>query len=825
LHTHLRGRGAVLLVASLTLLGLGSPQAGAFNADHGTSVVSANPADFTPHVMNGSVNAITQVGNKIIAAGTFTSVSPAGTFGNTSDDLVRNRIFAFDATTGAIDRGFNPNLGGAAHSLDTDGTSIYVGGAFASVGGDPSIKRVVKLTAAGSVVSAFNAVPNAGVNEVVVRGSRLYVGGAFTSIRSRTVTSPRGALAALDPVTGAVLAGVNVAFTGVYDPDNAGGGRTNISRFDVSPDGSRLAAVGNFATVGGQPRVQLAVLDTSGGTATLAPWATNRYDRAHNDCARVFDTFTRDIDFSPDGSYFVVSATGAFAGGAGSDTMCDTITRWETASTGNDPTWSDYTGGDTTYGVAVTGSAVYVGGHMRWLNNPFQGDQAGPGAVPRDGIAALDPVNGLPLSWNPGRTRGVGAQALFATSQGLWVGSDTTKIGREVHGRVALMPLAGGTTVPAVAAATLPNDLFVAQRTTGAGSNVLYRVNAAGPALQAGDAGPDWTTDADLVSGGNAADWGGTVPRDATVPAGTAADIFASERWGEQDWNFPVAAGRHVTVRLYFTNQYDGTSLPGQRVFNVLVDGVTKLSNFDIVAAAGNRIGTMRAFAITTDGDGVDVDLRAITENPLVNGIEIVDDDAAPGTVTTGVLQRRAVDATGAPTGSPSTANSTMDWSTVRGAFLLDGSVYYGLNDGSLYKRTFNKSSGAIGTQRVVNLYDDPQDGQRIPFAIANMTGMFYDTATHRIYYTVFGDARLFYRYFTPESDVVGAQTFQAETNGVSFASAAGLTLASGRILYGSSTDGSLRSVPFAGGRVTGTPTVTSSDGTWRYRAILVPNT
>jgi hypothetical protein len=419
----------------------------------------------------------------------------------------------------------------------------------------------------------------------------------------------------------------------------------------------------------------------------------------------------------------------------------------------------------------------------------------------------------------------VGAQALFATSQGLWVGSDTTRIGGETHGRVALMPLVGGTTVPAVAAATLPNDLFVAPRTAGALNNVLYRVNAAGPALLAADGGRNWTTDAGLVSGGNATNWGATVPRDATVPATTPADLFATERWGEQDWNFPVTAGKNVTVRLYFTNQYDGTSQAGQRVFDVLVDGVTRLSNFDIVAAAGNRVGTMRAFAITTDADGVDVDLRAITENPLVNGIEIVDNDAGAGTGTTGVLQRRAVDATGAPTDSPRTANSTMDWSAVRGAFLLNGSVYYGLSDGALYKRTFNKSSGAIGTQRVVNLYDDPQDGQRIPFAISNLTGMFYDPATHRIYYTVFGDARLFYRYFTPESDVVGAQTFQAETGGVSFASAAGMTLASGRILYGSSADGSLRSVSFADGRVTGSPTVTSSDGTWRYRAIMVPNT
>ena len=54
------------------------------------------------------------------------------------------------------------------------------------------------------------------------------------------------------------------------------------------------------------------------------------------------------------------------------------------------------------------------------------------------------------------------------------------------------------------------------------------------------------------------------------------------------------------------------------------------------------------------------------------------------------------------------------------------------------------------------------------------MTGMFYEPTLHRIYYTVSGDARLFYRYFTPESEVVGALTFTADSGGVSFASAAG---------------------------------------------------
>jgi hypothetical protein len=51
------------------------------------------------------------------------------------------------------------------------------------------------------------------------------------------------------------------------------------------------------------------------------------------------------------------------------------------------------------------------------------------------------------------------------------------------------------------------------------------------------------------------------------------------------------------------------------------------------------------------------------------------------------------------------------------------------------------------------------------------------------------------------------------------------MTLASGRIFYGSSVDGVLRSQAFTDGRVTGPATVLSTDGTWRYRALFVPNT
>jgi hypothetical protein len=811
--------------ASLALLGVGAvalPATGV-STDYGHGFVAEMPKKGTPHVMNGTVEAITQVGNTVIVGGTFTSVSPADTFADTSDDLVRNRLFAFDATTGVIDPTFNPNMGGEVRSLDTDGTSVYAAGAFGSVGGKTGYKRIVKLDLTGAPVAEFKAVPSAVTNEVVVRGSRVYIGGGFKSIKSRTVTYNVGHLAVLDKTRGTPdLAALNLTFAGVYNPGATNPGTTNIKRFDLTADGARLAAVGNFATVNGLTRSQLVVLDTSGPSTTVTPFATNRFDRAHSVCSQSFDTFTRDLDFSPDGSFFVVSTTGAFGGGANANTLCDTTSRWETDQTGNDPTWIGYTGGDTSYGVAVTGDVVYVGGHMRWQNNPFQGDQAGPGAVGREGIAALDVANGLPISWNPGRDRGVGAQALFATPQGLWVGSDTTLFNNQRRGRIAFLPLVGGGTMPTVPPAHLPNTLFGFQ--TGAPpANILYRVNAGtNSSVAAIDGGTTWSGQSSRVSGGSNASYTTAVTYDSSVPASsTPSGLFSTERYGSQDWNFSVPSGRQITVRLFFANQYPSTSQEGQRVFDVLIDGQTKLNDFDVVREAqGTRRAIMRSFSITSDGN-VDIDLRNVVDNALINGIEITDDNQ-PGALPGGLVSR-PVNGSGVPTAGLTTVDGATDWSGVRGAFLLNGTLYYGRSDNALYKRSFNASTGDLCPQQVEDLHDDPDNGTRIPFAISTMTGMFYEPTLHRIYYTVSGDTRLFYRYFTPESEVVGAQTFTADSGGVSFASAAGLTLADGKLVYGGS-DGTLRSVSFSGGKVTGSPVTLSSDGTSKFRGMFWPN-
>ena len=62
--------------------------------------------------------------------------------------------------------------------------------------------------------------------------------------------------------------------------------------------------------------------------AVSTTWNTTQYTPICSPSA--FDSYMRDVEMSPDGSYFVVATTG----GPHSGTLCDTATRWETNATG-----------------------------------------------------------------------------------------------------------------------------------------------------------------------------------------------------------------------------------------------------------------------------------------------------------------------------------------------------------------------------------------------------------------------------------------------------------------------------------------------------------
>ncbi len=440
------------LALGLGLLGplvLGSPA-------QAEPVVSAVPGK-TPAVADGEVYALAKVGNTVVVGGSFTSASSWG-----SDTSVsRSRIFAFDATTGAIDPGFAPVLNGTVYSMVPGPVpnSVLVGGAFKRLN-DKGVGRLVLLDLdTGSRIWSFKpAKANGRINSLAVHGDRLYLGGNFKKVGGVI----HNGIASLSFSTGALDPFVNVQ-TSLRHNDSGSGAKSavGVTELDVTPDGNRVVAIGNFKRVDGLSREQVVLLDTSGSSAVVSPtWATSRYAPY---CAKnAFDSWVRDVSFSPDGSFFVIASSGGpFAG-----TLCDSAARWETDATGTElqPSWVDWSGGDTMWGVEVTDSVVYVGGHMRWMNNIDGRDSARQGSVARPGIAALSVQNGLPLDWNPGRNpRGEAVYTFLAAEDGLYFGSDTEFIGdrRYRRPRVGFFPYVGGHEIADDSQAALPADIMV----------------------------------------------------------------------------------------------------------------------------------------------------------------------------------------------------------------------------------------------------------------------------------------------------------------------------------------------------------------------------
>jgi WD40 repeat protein len=304
------------LLAAATLAAVAVATAGALPAAADLQqprVVSADPVNFTPNVLDGTVWSMTVVGDTVVVGGAFSKVSDS----SRRQTYSRNNIFAFDVNTGAISP-FAPDVDGAVYALaaGADGT-VYLGGAFKSVN-DASSRGLARVGLNGQRVSSFRADINWGdVRSLGVRGSQLYAGGTFSAINGVN----RDALARLSATTGTVDTGFDARLSA------PGLSRTRVEHFDISPDGQKLVAVGALLKASGYDRTQIVVFDISGPTAALTSWYTDAYRPA---CMKGFDTYLRQVKFSPDGSYFVVAATGR---ASAPDKLCDSAARFEPAAT------------------------------------------------------------------------------------------------------------------------------------------------------------------------------------------------------------------------------------------------------------------------------------------------------------------------------------------------------------------------------------------------------------------------------------------------------------------------------------------------------------
>ena len=422
---------AIAVVGALMAAG-GSATAG--NQAH-SQVVVEKAASYTPHIASTGKRphafAVAQMGDTVYVGGRFDVVQNA----TRTVDYSRNNIVAFDANTGAI-RSFSPNIDGDVWALEAAPDGLYVGGRFKNVDGvrRPAIAKLDLVT--GALDTTFNPPFKAGrVSEIKLVGGKLFIGGSF----------PRR-LDALNPVTGRPLfnSGVRYMNVDIQGSLEFSTDKIEVFKFSINPTGTRLVGVGNFTTVNSVDRKRAFMLNLGDTAATLSDWYYTPLDRRCRTTSGNRIAYLQDVDFAPDGSYFVFVSTGfvpqttAEIGTA----VCDAAARFETDILApSRPTWINYTGGDTLHGVEVTGAAVYVSGHSRWLDNPYGVDSAGPGAVVRPGGGAIDPVTGKANDWDPVQRHQTGGYNFLATATGLWHVSDGKRFAGRYHRGIVFTPL------------------------------------------------------------------------------------------------------------------------------------------------------------------------------------------------------------------------------------------------------------------------------------------------------------------------------------------------------------------------------------------------
>ena len=228
----------------------------------------------------------------------------------------------------------------------------------------------------------------------------------------------------------------------------------------------------------------------------------------------------------------------------------------------------------------------------------------------------------------------------------------------------------------------------------------------------------------------------------------------------------------------------------------------------------------MKSFDITSDGT-VNIDFTHVTGNPEINAIEIVNNvdrrrtptRPASSTSTAPPSARRATSSTG-----------TFDWTNVRGAVMVGRTLFYGQTDGMLYRRSFDGVN--FGDPVAVNPYLDPlwstvetgsgPVGQTYAGVLptwygqlSTITGMFY--ANGRIYYTRSGQNSLYWRWFSPDSGIVGGVENTVTGGNITWSSTKGMFLDGTNLYVVSSTNGQLLKIGFVNGAPTGTSTVANT--------------
>lgn len=297
---------------------------------------------------DGTVTALARSGPTIYVGGAFNMAGPVSGGGVPVARLTGTPVLPF------------PRVAGVVRAVIPDGAGgWFIGGSFASVGGQPRV-NLAHILANGQVAD-WTPDPDGDVLVLALDGLRLFVGGSFSRIAGQT----RRHLAELDAM---------------------GGG---LSLWDPSPDRPVRALLvhqgalyvgGDFDSVAGQPRSRAAAFELA--SSALTAW---------NPDVQVGLCDVRAL--AALGGTIYIGGLFSSVGGvprrhlAAVDAMAGLPTSWDPSLTGPDDL---FFGDPFVYTLAIKGNTIYVGGHY-----------TGIGGAARNGLAQVDLATGLATSWNP----------------------------------------------------------------------------------------------------------------------------------------------------------------------------------------------------------------------------------------------------------------------------------------------------------------------------------------------------------------------------------------------------------------------------------------
>ena len=439
-------------------------------------------------------------------------------------------LMAFDhqvfAAPGDVDAGFNPNVGATFSTVNSTAVQpdgrILIGGNFTSVGG-VTRNYIARINPDGAVDAGFN--PNVGgiVHCSVVLGDgKVLIGGSFTAVGG---------------VARNCMARINSDGTldTSFNP-NVDGITPSVYTMLVQPDG-KIVLAGDFTTLGGVTRNNIARLNSNGsldagfnpnagGTVYSATLQTDGKiviggsffgvgGGSVNYLARVNADGTRDMGFNPNANSNVYCATVQMDGriliGGVFDSV-GAVTRNGVARVNIDGTLDtgfNPNANGTVYSMALQADGkIVIGGSFNTV-----------GAVTRNYIARLNSDGVTDSGFNPNANNTVDGAMLQADGK-ILIGGDFTSVGGVTRNRLARLD-----NDAAAQSLTVPSTNRLQWLRSGASAeaaNVTFELSA--------DGGNNWTLlgAATRISGG----WeltglslpvGGQIRARARIPGGESS--------------------------------------------------------------------------------------------------------------------------------------------------------------------------------------------------------------------------------------------------------------------------------------------------------------